>query len=420
MVESLQKLLVPKGIRFSCSECGNCCLHWPVPATEGDFKKITDALPELQPVLEHSAEESLRAEKLFKVLQVEDKKLAVFTHSLEKREDGKCAFLSSENRCIVHEKLGCEMKPSMCRLFPYTFTGTPDGVYCSISFASTATLFNQGELLDSESEELNKKYELFRSLFPELNLDWSQIQVIDGVSLSWSDYRKHESTLLSELESTTNSSVRTEKILFDEAENFRRMVPAGGNLDNLAGFEARPKLIDQVLVKELLEFYLPDAVFQDTNFDMKARTILGEVLQGSGKVTLARKGVEYDFGKLFSTRLSGLSSEQLDMVRRFVYLRVFSKLFFGPGFNYLSVISGFHHLIMLVVLARISLKLDLLSGELSEVELASEKGLMRLAEYLRTMERKLTVAHFSEETIAMLEVLLASPQRMERLIGLSG
>jgi hypothetical protein len=82
------------------------------------------------------------------------------------------------------------------------------------------------------------------------------------------------------------------------------------------------------------------------------------------------------------------------------------------------VVAGFHHLITIAVLARLCLKLDLLSGVLSPDELATQKAFLRLAEHLRSIERRLTVADFSEETIAMLEILLASPRRIERLISL--
>ncbi|MCB9468033.1 MAG: YkgJ family cysteine cluster protein [Candidatus Obscuribacterales bacterium] len=410
MQSKSQQLHIPKGIRFSCSECGNCCLQWPVPATTDDFERIESARSKLGGDFPASRD-------LFRVLNAADSKLSVFSHSLEKRADGKCAFLSEENRCVLHEKVGPEAKPAMCRLFPYTFTGTPDGVFCSVSFASTATLFNQGDLLEQQGELLEQKHDLFSNLFPQLNLDWSYAQVVDGVPLQWSVYREHEAPVLTCLEQ--ESARRADALLFEKTEAFRKLVPPEVNLDNMADFEARPKLIDQVLIKHLLRFYVPVDVFGETSMDFQARAVLEEVIRGSEKVEIIWNSKAIGFGQIFSCDFSDFSDECRDLIRRFLYLRVFSKLYFGPGFNYLSVVAGFHHLITVAVLARLCLKLDLISGLLTREELATQKAFLRMAEHLRCIERRLTVADFSEETIAMLEILLASPRRIERLISLS-
>lgn len=412
MVVQSNSLFVPEGIRFSCSECANCCLEWPVPVTRQDFEKINQLTKEL-------SGGPYKQEELFRVLRVDDEKLSVFSHSLEKRSDGKCEFLNENNRCSLHEHAGPQAKPSMCRLFPYTFTGTPDGVYSSISFASTAVLFNEGLLLEEQVESLEAKYELFKELFPGLNLNWDQAQVVDGTALNWQDYKEREEPLIAGLAREASIGFRAEQFVFQKSESFRKMVPSGINLDNMAGFEARPKLIDQVLIKHLLQFYCPTEVFGQTDYDFNARSILEEILKGPDKVEISRNGQSISFGLLYSTSLKDLGQDSLDLIRRFLYLRIFSKLFFGPGFNYLSVVSGFSHLCVIVVLARLCLKIDLITGELDKQGLSNRNGLIRLAEYLRTMERRLTVAVYSEETVAMLEVLLASPNRLERLLSIA-
>ena len=356
---------------------------------------------------------------LFRVLETSEDKLQVFSHSLEKRSDGKCEFLTEENRCKLHNQFGVEAKPSMCRLFPYTFTDTPDGVYCSLSFASTAVLFNEGEYLESSEEHLKEQYSLFQELFPNLNLDWSSAQVIDTVPIKWKDFKKAEAPLLSELEKEVDSGIRIERKIFELSGKFRNLVPSKINLNDMAGFDARPKLVDQVLIKHLLDFYCPVDVFSKNNFDFEARKVVEEILSSNNKIELYANNEKVTFGKLATTTLGELGHEKMDMLRRFYYLRIFSKLYFGPGFNFLSVIPGFHHLIIMGLLARFRLKLDMVSGELKKDELHSQNATIRFVEYLRTIERSLTVANFSEETVAMLEVLLASPSRIERLIALA-
>src|SRR5579862_2946333 len=119
----MDELHIPEGINFECTGCGNCCLQWPVPVTAEDRERILQAGP---------GQESAR----FRRLNHQQPKLRAFTHTLEKRSDGKCEFLTESNRCSLHEKFGPEFKPGMCQLFPYTFNPTPSGVYASVSFAS--------------------------------------------------------------------------------------------------------------------------------------------------------------------------------------------------------------------------------------------------------------------------------------------
>jgi len=397
------QLHIPEGINFDCTGCGNCCFEWPVPATRDDFARIS----------KYAEERSLDTRQLFRVLNVDDPKLKVFSHSLEKRADGLCEFLTEDKRCQLHIDGGADAKPAMCRMFPYTFTQTPTGTYASVSFASTGVLFNQGKPLSEQRPLLEARYGLFTELFPRLSLDWSEAQLIDGRPLSWSDYIEVEELII---EKVRTSEGRVEKVLFDEAERFRKRV--GAKLDNVAGLTTNPKIIDQVLVRNLLITYFPDDVYKSPACDVDAQSVAREFLAEPKSVSFKHRGVEYSFHDLVSTRLGRLPSEAADLLRRFAYLRMFSKLYFGPGFNYFSVVAGIHHLTVLSCLLRIRLKLEMVKRKVSQ--LSDSDCLLVLAEDVRALERRLTVASFGHETIAMLEILLLSPQRVERLISLAG
>jgi hypothetical protein len=77
-----------------------------------------------------------------------------------------------------------------------------------------------------------------------------------------------------------------------------------------------------------------------------------------------------------------------------------------------------HHLAVLVSLLRIRLKLELLYRKISQPNDAD--CLSILAEDTRTLERRLTVSSFGQESIAMLEILLLSPQRVDRVLSIAG
>lgn len=400
------QLHIPEGINFDCTGCGNCCFEWPVPVTRDDFDRISA----------YAKGESVDTNQLFRVLKVADEKLRVFSHSLEKRDDGLCLFLAEDKRCRLHADHGIDAKPAMCRLFPYTFTKTPSGTYASVSFAATGVLFNSGKALTEQSELLERHLKLFDQLFPSLSLDWSETQLIDGQALSWGDYIELERPLLERL-SPADDHLRAERVLFEECERFRKRVGAGIKLDNAAGLETNPKIIDQVLVRNLLLAYFPCDAYKSAACDIDAQAVAREFLEEPRKVMLGYRGGRYSFQDLVGVRLGRLAANAADLLRRFAYLRVFSKLYFGPGFNYFSVVAGLHHLALLTCLLRIRLKLEILYRK--QEMLSADELFSRLVEDTRVLERRLTVSVFGQETIAMLEILLLSPQRVARLISLA-
>ncbi len=404
---SESQLHIPEGINFDCTGCGNCCFEWPVPVTRDDFTRIG----------KYAGEKSLDSKKLFRVLNVDDDKLKVFSHSLEKRSsDGLCEFLTDEKRCQLHNDLGAEGKPAMCQLFPYTFTQTPTGHYASVSFASTGVLLNSGKPLSEQRDLLTDRFQLFNRLFPSLSLDWSESQLIDGQKISWSDYLTNERPILDRLVKPGES--RADRALFEEGERFRKTVSIGAaRLDNVAGLTTNPKIIDQVLVRNLLSTYFPKNAYDSASCELDAQSVAREFLEEPKRVLLKHREVEYSFQDIVGVRLGRLPDSCNDLIRRFLYLRMFSKLYFGPGFNYLSVVAGIHHLCVLSCLLRIRLKLELLHNRISSP--ADFDSFSVLVEDSRLLERRLTVAYFSQETIAMLEILLLSPQRVERLISLA-
>ncbi len=403
----MSELLIPEGINFDCTCCGNCCFEWPVPITRDDFSRID----------QYAREKSLDSKQLFRVLRSDDEKLNAFSHSLEKRDDdGLCQFLTPEKRCQLENERGSEFKPAMCRLFPYTFTTTPSGTYASVSFAATGVLFNQGRSLSSQVELLSEKLNLFNQLFPLLELDWSDIQLIDGQSISWREYLDCEDPVLAKL-SRDDLSGRAERVLFEEGERFRKRVSTAVKLDNVANIPISQKIIDQVIIRNLLTTYFPDNVYKSGMCEIDAEDVAREFMSEPHNVVLEHGDKRFSFQALLDRRLGRLPLKSADLLRRFCYVKIFSKLYFGPGFNYLSAVAGLHHVVILACLLRIRLKLELLSRNLGNP--SDDDYLALLAEDTRALERRLTVASFSREAIAMLEVLLLSPKRVERLLELS-
>jgi Fe-S-cluster containining protein len=393
----------PKGIRFECSGCADCCLHWPVPLTAEDYERISGRLEDCPACLQSLS--SRRAN------------LINFSATLEKLAGGSCKFLTAEKRCSIHMDSGASEKPSICRLFPYAFTVTPDAVLASVSFASTAVLHNTGRLLSEQPEALLLHYQLFESLFNPAAQSWQKLQLVDGIALDWERFRQIDSRLLSVIEADCPDPAC---VPIDVAA--RLMLASTQVINELADrsavekeprLESRPRIVDQILLKHLERLYFPQEVFRQTSYDLNVAELLQELVAAPPAVSFGQAPESQRFAALIKIKLGKLPQQSEDLLNRFLYTRFFSKLFFGPGFHHLSLLSGIHHLSTLNVLLKLKLKQALAKDP------QTQPSFELLCELLRTMERRLTQLDLSGRSLALLEVLLSSRARQERLAFLA-
>ena len=246
-------LHIPEGINFDCTGCGNCCFSWPVPLTDEDLSRICSLK------LEGVKEEPVHIIKTGTPGSLAERS---FTSALGKRADGRCQFLSPDNRCQIHLQNGEEAKPAMCRLFPYTFTPTPAGVFAAASFASTGVLYNSGRPLTEQRQHLTHTFDLFLKLFPDLRPDWSALQLIDGQPLDFDAYLQLESDFLSSLsESTENTQASANKILIGLAEKTTRLIKQKRDHDRIPGVETSARTVDSLIIQSLHKAYFPSNVY---------------------------------------------------------------------------------------------------------------------------------------------------------------
>ncbi len=397
-------LHIPEGINYQCTGCGHCCLGWPVPITEDDYQRISSLHGE-------EPQAAVLAESEFKRIDSPDPTLSAFTRTLGKRSDGRCEFLLEDNRCQLHVKHGPQMKPAMCQLFPYTFTETPAGVYASISFASTGALLNSGQPLCEQEDLLRQKWDLYRSLFPSGSRNWSDIQLAAGFPIGWEDYMCLDTELLRLLR--MNDPVRVDKKLLALSRYLVGQLPRGTNLERFPPVKARPKVVDQILIQRLFELYLADDPYAPSSVDLYSQSVLADLMEPPQTGYLALAGNNCGFNQLLSFRLGDLDSDAEDLLSRFVYCRIFGKLYFGAGFAGLSVLAGIHHLLLLVALVRLRVK------ALSIAQNRSNPDVFEIAEIVRALDRRLTQVNFSLESSRVFELLLTSPERLERILSLS-
>ena len=434
-------LLIPPGINFECTGCGNCCLMWPVPTTQADHDRIQDLLKPQD------------IETVFKSRDLKTStkdKLSQFPFTLEKKVDGRCTFLTEELRCDLQEKFGEDAKPSMCQLFPYTFTEAPDGFYASLSFASTGVLFNSGRALTEQTDFLKTRLRLFKKSFPDLNLDWSNTQLYDGHPLKWVDYLLIEKNLLKHFEilenskqnleegsgksqeesGTDNNGTSTSPILKRLRNASLELVGAVSpdiDLDQENLIEAPAPQADLILIRHLLDYYLPADPFASRRDAFGAHVFKQHLVLPPNIVQmLISNETSLPLAQICRLELGALDQESENLLARFVYCRIFGKLYFGAGFAHLSVISGMHHLGLLVALLRIRLKfLHFYNAHKVGMNINDIPTVMppiefnELAELVRALERRLSSLQYSKEVSTSLQVLLESPKRFARIMELA-
>lgn len=397
-------LHIPEGINFDCTGCGNCCFLWPVPLTDDDVKRIGSL---------QFTEQKFEPAHIIKTGVPGSAGQNSFAAALGKRWDGKCQFLSPDNRCEIHSQFGAPLKPSMCQLFPYTFTNTPAGVFVAASFASTGVLYNRGKPLAEQREHLQETFELFKRLFANLKPDWSNLQLVDGQPLIFEEYLEFETGFLNAL--SPLSSERAEKILISLSRRIFGLIVNKRDFDRVPGVDVKPRTIDSLVLKSLMATYFPSDVYRENTCDIDSAALARNFVMPPDKVLLDLDSKQYGFSQLTQYSLGPLNDDSENLLRRFAYLKIFSKLYFGAGFAGLSLLAGLNHLASVIALVRIVLKLRNIDSKKTGREISFEET----AECVRTLERRLTVANFSKQSKTILEVLLSSPERAERISSLA-
>ncbi len=91
--------------RWDCSSCGNCCRGSVIPLSDDDRKRLIDQGWDKHPDYED-----------FSV--VVRPGWGAKQHTLARRANGSCIFLTDDNRCRIHADFGHEAKPLVCRMYP--------------------------------------------------------------------------------------------------------------------------------------------------------------------------------------------------------------------------------------------------------------------------------------------------------------
>lgn len=341
-----------------------------------------------------------------------------FTRALAKA-GGRCSFLDSDGLCRLQGKA----KPSMCSLFPFTFMQCPEGVLCGLSFASSGVLLNAGPPLKEQPELLLSMLDLFESLNPGLMAEslrgFENLRLSADLPLGYELYLPLQRALEESLEPLfLNPPYAVLPLLARLFKNLRLMAYNYSGTKPLSAsseFLFEGEKIDAYLISTYLEFFFPQSRPPD-NMVLEHSLILAlaELVEREPR---PRDLPGAALLKLLKLERISLPQEVEELFLRYAYMRVFTRLYFGPGYSSLSLVSGLGHLFLMVLLAHLRLKLDLMAlcGSPSASEVVNLAG-----EAIRLVESKWTSLRYtSPNSRHMLEFFFLDPERPLRLLDLA-
>jgi Fe-S-cluster containining protein len=403
-------LHIPEGINYECTGCGKCCGGWAVPMTEVDYKRIS-AVDWSQKL------DKFKGRSLFRPLTNLEKSDSPYTHAIKPQEDGHCPFLV-ENLCFIHSQNGAEAKPSICQLFPYCFNETPSGIYATVSFVSMGVIYNSGKALSEQREYLESKLNEFKKLFPEHHPNWSQLQLMVGEPLSWPDYLAIEGALIDRLKDKSKSIdmrfLEASRYLIDHAMSRRAQSGQTKTLPAVGVEDHKLKRLDLNLLIALHRVYFPSAPLSKGEGDFSAASFLNQVfLSYLLPMRIKLPTGSFSIDELVALPWPDNDNDLEDLLFRYFFSRIFAKLYFGAGFGQLSLIAGFHHLIVLLSLIKLQARALALSREAPVVSLVD------LVAAIRQLEKRLGETRLGGYAAPLLELLLFSHGRLERIVAAS-
>ena len=433
-IQVQEEIHIPEGINYDCMGCGICCSGWSVNMSEEDYKRVSS-------VDWGELKDDYKGKKLFRELKPHEREGTAYTHRIVSRDD-TCPFLVNK-LCFIHGQKGGPFKPTICQQFPYAFTETPSGVYATVSFVSMAVLYNQGPALVDQRDTINQKFIDFKKLYPHYKPDWSKIQLSVEQPMTWDQYLQHEAQLMQRFCDKSKPLQERLSDCCDYLAQEMAKTPRGANAvasgknpePAAAASDASNRSVllnklDKHLLTAFHKMYFPRRAYRPlfnvpkfwlgvwfkagTVFEMECppagytRNVEG-VLDNNKYQAVVEA---YAIDQLNEFPFPDDDAEINDMLHRFFYSLIFGKKYFGAGFGHLSLVTGFHHMVMAYSLARLHAK------GLAKMRRAPRVSLVDVVATLKQLETQMGEIMIGPYAASTLELLLQYPSRARRYLAL--
>lgn len=390
------ELVIPEGINYSCSGCGRCCNGITVPLTETDYERVSaldmnDLIP------------NYLGQDVFRIARDHESEGTAYTHAIKQNDQGHCPFLV-DKLCSIHGKYGSDAKPIICQLFPYNFNKTPTGTFVTVSFRSTAVLYNQGTPLHEQTDVLEDRLNKYQALYYGKTPNWNNIKLTVNQPLEWNKYIEIEEELLEYWRD--NSMSLEDRMLKGSAylQSLLNTLPAKSDDETASPLNG----LDKHLLVALHTLYWPTKA-KLTRFDMSFNAMRFSYQVAFGAKTLKLPARCFSFQELNAFPWPSEDKEIEDLLYRFFYSRIFGKWYFGGGFQQLGLIIGYHHLAICLALVKMHSKASAIARGQSRV------AFLDVAHAVRRLEEQLSEIEVSPNGVGIWELLMFSRKRLRRI-----
>lgn len=377
-------LLIPEGIRYNCQGCGRCCSGWSVGLTDADYGRVKDIdWGSLHPLL--------KDKELFIHREEEYKQgSTMYPHFTNPRPDGTCPFLI-DNLCFIHGTLSEPEKPGTCQIFPYSYVETPTGVYMGVAYNSMAAVRNLGELLTEQREKLNGYWNITvdhlrkrarpaevsaSGVVTEAKNPFDEVNLTSTVVVPWNEYLFLDNHLCSffnkaaeENQPFIETVIKGEEIILHAV----KLAKEKKSLAELASFDPQAPLpadatasgTNQSIIAMVFYLYLvyptvrskyqelwqtkAKAGFSPTRIMKLAQQISEYAGTGISTIMFKRAPLPtigtFNLNKALKYKIEPLTPEINTFFCRWLYLKIFSKTYFGPVAAGAPVLSGYNALV---------------------------------------------------------------------------
>jgi Fe-S-cluster containining protein len=120
--------------------------------------------------------------------------------------EGHCSYLDRDGLCRVHKILGEEVKPAVCRLFPFRVVHTPEGWHAGMSMLCPTVAGGEGP---DPRPEARRTIESLKGLTPHLRQLGGDVLLDDGIKVPWATYSAWEAATKDTLSTETRPIAET-------------------------------------------------------------------------------------------------------------------------------------------------------------------------------------------------------------------
>jgi hypothetical protein len=154
--------------------------------------------------------------------------------------------------------------------------------------------------------------------------------------------------------------------------------------------------------------YFPSKPHKQGDGDFNITRMIGEHFLGGKRIMLP--GQSFSIAELADMPFCS-DAEVDNLLYRYVFSYVYGKKYFGAGFGQVSLIAGFHHIVLMLSL------LKLHSKALSKMRQAPCVSMVDVAAAIRGLERMVGETKLGGYSAAAWEMLLTPGTRARRLLA---